>query len=417
MKFWAALLIFASLLISPNLLYLAGTGYTQAEGAAYLKIHPVTYISVFSVAIIFLMRRRNKANFFNDRFLLFLILWGGLLSVYCVLMGFNVSGAVVTLFTPVLFLYVAHRLNREQLGEIEPWLRFLLAMNAVVGIYELISGDTLLPRIVADVIVQTDQRSLGFVGHPLSSAALSGIVTVYLLYRTVFFGLSFGTRLLSVGELALHVVALAAFASRATIVFVFALAIIMIFLHRNKKKISGQNFWRIFVAVMIVVIVAFLAQSEFAEIAMARFLGDQYTDSSSQSRFTLLALLSSMGATEWLTGVTLARRLELQDIFDTTYGVEVTWIAWILSFGLIWTVALMISLWKLLMTISRFKGASHIFMTAFFLLVITSAQGLGGKTLLLMWFLSILLCFQGSNELVIVNLPARRKNIFYKGLM
>lgn len=398
MKVLLWILILLSLALSPNLLYVAGTGYTQAEGPALLKIHPLTYILILLFILNVAINKRNLAGYFSDKYLLGSILAIMLLTVYCIALGFSVSVAVVSLLTPLLFLHAASRLKRGKLNELEIWLRLLLGVNAIVGVYEIIAGSVILPRIAGDILVLTDQRSMGFVGHPLASSFLSGSVVIYLLYRLVFFKQTALNRLFIIMELGLHVAALVAFASRANIVIISLLLLFMVLLHQSKDRNRGQIIWRIIAAVSMLGVVVILAQSDYAEVAVARFMGDEYSDRSTQSRFTLLALLASMNISEWLMGVTLSRRQELQEIFDTTYGVEVTWISWILSFGLLWTIYLSWNLIRTLAVIAFSKGASHVFMLAFFLLSITSAQGLGGKTLMLLWFLSILLCFRGSKE-------------------
>lgn len=400
MKILLPLIILASLVISPNLLYLAGTGYNQAEGAAYLKIHPITYTLIILAALLFLMRKKNKANFLNDEFTFFSILATLILCIYCLIMGFNVSIAAVTLTTPMLFIYVALRLSKEQLNSIEYWVRILLAINAIVGIYEAITEDTILPRIAGDILVQTDLRSLGVIGHPLSSAFLSGVLVVYLLYCIVFFRQKPILRTLMLAEIGIHLLALTAFASRANIIFVFLLAFVMIFIHKGNDNDSQNKhlFWKSIIGGCITVMIIFVAQSEFAEVAVSRFLGDEYSENSTQSRFALIALLSSMNFSEWMTGISSIRRTELQNLFDTAYGVEITWVAWILSYGLIWTLLLTGILWKIFSKIIKAKGNSHLFIVVFFILSISSNQGLGGKTLMLLWFLAILFCLPGSKE-------------------
>lgn len=358
------------------------------------KIHPVTYIALIGFVLQFALKSRNKLGYMQDAEVYRYVGAMVLLAIYCIAMGYVSSIPVVTLMTPLLVYSILQHTDRAFVARSGLIIRMILLANAALGVAEALGGFTLLERVAGDVIVLSDTRSIGFVGHPLTSSLLSALLAIYLIREATEGRFS----MLRAAELMVHLVGLVAFGGRVALVLTIGLAIWALLFGRAKSR-GWQGFHTSQIVLRVGLFGAlvaggfFLGTSEFAEATIDRFMGDQNADTSTESRFSAFLILFSMEPEEWLLGVSEARRVALMGAFDTDFGVEITWISWILSFGAIWTLILGYILYRLIKLSTRGRASSLRYMSILFLVAITGAQGLGGKTLMLSWFLMMLLCF------------------------
>ncbi|MEJ5990727.1 hypothetical protein WG902_12060 [Ramlibacter sp. PS3R-8] len=385
----------ASFIISPNLLFALGIGYSESEGSQFLKVHPATYFyaAIFMGAVLF--RLKNRAHFVSNRALRNCIAGGVGLCVYCLAMRYSVSVVAVSLLTPLLALHVAQRLPGKAMRLLYRTLRLLVLANSVVGIYEILDGSTMLPRVAGGILIETEQRAIGIVGHALPSSMLAGLTALYLLYRVLYsVALNVRSRTLITGELLIHLAALIAFGSRLVIVITAFFAVwIILFGPRGTSKSGSTTVRRILILVVLVASTWLLATADFSQSTIDRFLGGQGAAASTESRLAAFALLTTLAPSEWLWGINATRRVELMELFDTNFGIEVTWIAWILSFGVVWTILATYALFSLLFKILSRNPVPHKYLVFFFIIGISGSQGLGGKTMLLTWVLLMLITY------------------------
>lgn len=413
MKIVLLLVIVASLVISPNLLYMAGIGYGVSGGGALEKIHPCAFLALVGFFLQMTMGGKNKIGYIKDRELYRLIGVTFLLSAYCFAMGYVVSIPIVTFMTPLLVYSMMQHADRLFLYRIGILVRVLIAINALLGIYEAVSGLTLLERTVGDTIIEQDTRSIGFLGHPLSSSLASSLVAIYLIRDTLSSRLSLPRAL----EIALLLFAIVAFGGRVALVATAILSIWAV-LFGNKSTVSGKKIQpsqvtlRIAMLVTLISIGVFLVTSDFGGNTIARFGGDENAEKSTESRYSAILILLSMSPQELLLGVSDVRRVSLMGAFDTDLGVEITWISWVLSFGAVWAVVLGYLLFRVIYLSTKGRPASLKYMSVLFVVAITGAQGLGGKTLLLTWFLTMLVCFDqvpANSSTVRTRIPQMKK--------
>ncbi|MCE3271490.1 MAG: hypothetical protein K0S57_1887 [Ramlibacter sp.] len=388
-----------SLLVSPNLLFALGIGYSEAEGSQYLKIHPATYL----VALLWLgctfFRVKNRAQIISNRTLTIFIAGGFALVAYCVLMRFSVSIVVVSLLTPLLVLHVAQRLSDRSRWSIYWTLRLVILANSIVGIYEILIKDTVLPRVAAGVLIETEQRAIGLVGHALPSSMLAGLSILYLIHRVIYSPAKQASRIATIGEMVIHMAALVAFGGRLVIVATALLVVWIVLFGSQSYKVSrGVIVRRILLFLIFIGSAWFLASAEFAQSTIARFLGEQGAAASTESRLAPFLIVTTLDPSEWLWGINASRRIQLMELFDTNFGIEITWIAWVLSFGVIWAALATWTLAVLLFKILRRWPTPNKYLVALFLLGISGSQGLGGKTMLLSWFFLMLITYPTHTE-------------------
>ena len=394
MKLILFAIIVCSFLISPNLLFMAGVGYSSTGGGMVEKIHLATYLAIIGFVLQFALRKKNKLGYMQDAEVYRYIGATALLAIYCVAMGYVSSIPIVTLMTPLLIYSIVQHTDKKFVARLGVVIRIILVANASLGIAEALGGFTLLERVAGDVVVLSDTRAIGFVGHPLTSSLLSALMAIYLIREATEARFT----MFRAAELMVHLVGLIAFGGRVALVLTIVLAIWAVLFGKAKpgggrKLRSSQIALRVGLFGAFVVGGFFLGTSEFAEATINRFMGDQNADASTESRFSAFLILFSMEPEEWFLGVPEARRVALMGAFDTDFGIEITWISWILSFGVIWTLVLVYILYRIIKLSTRGRASSLRYMSILFLVAITGAQGLGGKTLMLSWFLMMLLCF------------------------
>lgn len=395
MNIFLLIVVVGSYVISPNLLYMLGVSYGGSGGGVLEKIHPCTYFVFILFFIQFISGGRNKIQYVRDKDIYSPIFLVGLLCVYCIFMGYSVAPLLVTLMTPLLMLLVLQRSRISFLRSLGYIIRFLVFANALLGIAELLLGFTLLERVAADVVIESDVRSIGFIGHPLTSSLLSALVLVFLVRS----GLGRGFSKIGIAEIVFQFSALLAFGGRVALVLAVLFSVFAIFFsdggYSRRSGGAKQN-----LAVRLILIgsilfgALFASQSEFAANTLGRFDLEQGVDASSETRFAAIVMLGELGYDELLTGVPGERRVGLMSAFDSDFGIESTWISWIFSYGLIWSLALAYAFILLFIKLTRGRAPALKYMSFLFVIAISGSQGLGGKTLMLTWLVTMLVCFE-----------------------
>lgn len=383
-------------LVSPNLLYMLGTGYSASGGSAIAKIHPCTYVLVATYFLQILSGRSLRFELIADREVNFRVAAIFILVVYCGAMGFVTSIPIVTLLTPFCLLALLQREKIQFLAFLSVIVRLVLVVNALVGVFEMVAGHSILEKVAGNVEVGNDARSIGLLGHPLSSSLVSGLMLVFLMRE----GIDGRVSVLSVLEMLIHVAGVLVFGGRLNLVIAMCLCVYALMFGRSAASGSTKTLIRVFMFFVFVIACIWASQSDFAEVLLSRLSGDEKNaDSSSATRVAAVLLLLNSELSDLVTGISDARRAQLLGAFDTEYGIEVTWISWIFSFGVFWTAYLMKSLFRSLSKITCNAPPSLKYMNILFVIAMTGAQGLGGKTLALCWFFLMLVTFRAHLEL------------------
>lgn len=379
----------ASLLVSPNLMYILGIEYGVESGSLLEKIHISTTLALLTFAVYAIYNGKLYFTAFRPtEFFLSLGICGVMIATLG-LIGRPVTSLLVTFLTPILLVYLlslSNVLTRLKVGQL---FSLLLFLNSVVGIIELLSGSTFLPRVAGAVLVFSDTRSIGFVGHPLTSSFLTGLILLYLVLSRMM--ARFDPWALV--QIVVHAVGLLAFGGRVALVSAAALIAIYIAFDGKtlvRRTATLRTLRRSLIVGGGLALIAIILFSGIADNTLSRFTSDE---GSALTRNAALQIVSSLGFDELALGVSPSQRVEIMRAFGTDFGIEITWIALLVDYGVFITIGLCIVLAILLRICLRGGQRYHWYMTVYFLICITGSQGLGSKTLLLAWFVTIMLTF------------------------
>ncbi|MBR0872557.1 VpsF family polysaccharide biosynthesis protein [Bradyrhizobium tropiciagri] len=315
------------LFVPSTLLDLVGYDYSSIGGLPLTKIHFATYFIVF-VFLAFLVSYPRKADL--ARYYLATKLG----TIY---FFFAATFAVVNIvidkrsgfgmyFDTDLHLFLCCMLvpfvPPHDMDRLERLLHWFFALNAVVGIFELVSGINVFPLMTysPDGYSTLEPRSTAFLSHPLHAASVTCAYIVSLL-------LGAGRLLrpnLRVPMIALQMTALLAFGGRTA--FLLTLIIVAFaLLWQVLRFAGGKPVPRIHVILAVAVVpvgiaaIAVLAYAGFFDQFLDRFTED---GGSARSRVLMLPLLWSFDWTDFLWGANTDYVRAQVYTFGLEWGVE-----------------------------------------------------------------------------------------------
>ncbi|MGK2908824.1 MAG: hypothetical protein ACSLE1_03350, partial [Sphingobium sp.] len=133
----------------------------------------------------------------------------------------------------------------------------------------------------------------------------------------------------------------------------------------------------------------------FIDATLDRFTNDT---GSSQTRDSAVQVLSMLSPQDLLTGITVSQRQTFMTFFNTPAGFEVSWIALIVTYGLLATIPMMIALPTLMFGTARGKDRSAFYIAVLFMIVTIGSLSLGSKSLLLSQTLVLMLTLTQRND-------------------
>lgn len=379
--------IMSAFVFSPALYFRLGINYAGAGGSPLIKIHIALYLALVALVLTVLARGRLPFRDLPPASLFWPLGLVAYSALQLLVLGRPVSGLLVTFGTPILLMYLLTQLSlarRVLLGRIV--LAFLLA-NALVGLAEALSGTTLLPRVAGTIVVTGDGRALGLVGHALTASFLSGCALLYLCHHA----LTAAPRIRVLLALGIHGAALIAFGGRLALISVPLLLFVLIFLDRAALSQHSARYrvqLRVCALLLLALAAPLVLASGFADPVLARFVGD---GGSMATRWAALRLVMDLTPEALFLGLDSGDRARLLARYNTPYGVESTWLGWLVDYGALISAALAAALFIILRTCLATGQRVHFYVTAFFLIIISGAQGLGAKSLLLAWVVVLLL--------------------------
>ncbi|MDX3774072.1 VpsF family polysaccharide biosynthesis protein [Chromatiaceae bacterium AAb-1] len=378
--------------LSGNMLYQAGIFYDSAGGNPLHKIHPSFYFLLLSVACWGLLYEGGRQSLIflvllRSNFIL--LLAAGSLFCYDLLLSRPLSSAIVSYISATFFFLLLKSLSAERLQQARKVMLLLLAANAVVGIYEYSSGGLIVPLILTDVgsgdIIDTTEwgqvRSAGLMGHPLTSSMVCGFYLVCYFAKLLFSRLSIAEHLTA----ALVVIALPLFGGRGAIAA--ALVIILLLLVIKFIKIfqqKGSSVQFLFYSLLSFIALPILVYLGF-RLGLLEPLLSRLEDDQGSAGTRLIALEIFMDTSWWnlLLGDidrSLSGKLVL---YGTRYGIEIGWVALILSYGAILSALLIYALYCAVTTLCRNNSYLVVFPWLYSVIAWTSGTGISGKTLML----------------------------------
>lgn len=386
--FLALLAVFG---VCGNLLHLAGMNYLTTGGNALQKIHPGSYLALLAVLTLALSAggvQRVGACLRDHRAIAIYVAASLLLLAYVTIFVKLPAAPIIDAWICAGFLAVLITCADErQRRTLQILVHVLLAANSAVGLIEFVAQRALIPIVfndysaggaLIDITYWRFERSQGLLGHPLISSLGAGMLAV-AMFSQIAFDRATIWRFLAMAH---ALVALPAFGGRTSIavtVVLFALISIVrlvMFLRGHGARLG--TWCAIIVGLVLAPLVLFFA----VELGLFNSLADRLRDDNGSAGTRMIAfdILFQTPFQSLILGDInhdlIARQVRLGSI----WGVEVAWIAIILHFGLIATIAMLVSTWGLLRDLVRSVHPSAYWAIAFYILAGTSGTGLSSKT-------------------------------------
>ena len=361
-----------------------GIKYVSEGGNPLVKIHISTYILMLTVAIFTLRRginvpltslRELRASWLISFLCIVLVIFYGLIR-------FGTSGMaylVDTMVAPLLALYLLSQLSITHKNKLLTLLAYLLFINSVIAILEFILGSTL---ISVDFSKFSHFRSTALLTHPLNNALITAALAPLLMSYTRISYLIYFTVI---------TLALFAFGGRAAtgifILGVFILiapkvpAFIAAGVRVSKMRFAVIQALAFFASIFTVLVITLTPIG-------ARILSKLHIDGSAQARFDVFIILEQLSPREWFLGASHSL-LDNIAFYIQIDVIENYIIGWIVSFGIICTVLLFLSCYKLPLKIAlgKNRNSAKIALIVFILVSLTN-NALTTKTPALLFLIS-----------------------------
>lgn len=387
--------VLALFILSPNLLYAVGVPYTVSAGSQLAKIHPAFYGAIVLLAV-FRLRGVPRGHALGRADAAALVLAGvAMMAILLVAAttsergGGELSALVVTYLLPALVVLVLGYANPRTLAAIPALLGVMFLVNSTVAIVESRSGVRLLPFVAGDAILSFDRRPTALLGHPLTNATLTGgwvLLSGMRLFRSRL-------RAVPLGVCAFHLLALVCFGGRMALVAtvgLLALFVLVITMTRLARGGGGREVLRALgLALLACLLVPLVIRSGLADLVLARFADGRGSD---ETRVAALQILASLDTTQWWAGVPGSLREALQMRVRSGYGIELSWVALIVIYGLPIAGALLGATLLLLAATSAGRGLPAGLLSLYFVAVTFASLSIASKSLLISQVLVLLLC-------------------------
>ena len=364
-----------------------GISYSEEGGSAFMKIHIYSYLIVFVTGYAVLKYGIN--GYLSDlggfkRTWLVSILAIGFVMVY----GFSKYGlwgmgyVVDLIFTPLLLVPILFSFNEYQKGIVIKLVSYLILLNAIIAILEFVAGTSLLN---VDLSSFNYFRSPALLSHPLNNALVTATLGLLLLNKTVLPAMVYFVTI---------IVALFAFGGRGAVA-IFLLASFLLSLPFIKNAlIDGVVMHRlnfalyqcgfIIAALILIYIILFTSVGE-------RILSKLYLDGSARARLDVFMILDQLSYFEWFFGAEDSLRKNIKSIIGIN-TIENFFIGWIVSFGLLGAIPLLISVFLFPLKLSLSIGSKGKLSLMIFFLVSLTNNSLSTKGTVVLLVLVVFSC-------------------------
>lgn len=392
LSFMLLLLAIAALFsLSGNVLYQAGIFYDSPGGNPLHKIHPSFYLLLLALASWTLYQGGVQQLYylFTVRSHLLLIGAATCLLLHDVVLGRPLSSAIVSYVSAALFVLLLKALSPARLLQLKSLLLLLLSANALVGIYEYASGGLIAPLVLTDAasgeVIDTSEwgqiRSAGLLGHPLTSTMLSGFYLVCYVARALFARVGVFESLTAL----LLLTALPLFGGRGAIlaaVIVIVLLLLLKALQSIQRRVLTQRaLLYLLLSCLLLPLLFYLAYSiGLLEPVLSRLEDDQGSAS------TRLIAIELMLDTSWFNLLVgdIDRSLSGKVLLSgSRYGIEIGWIALILTYGGMLTALLLYTIYCCLKPLYQRLSPLLLFAWLYAFIAWSSGTGISGKTIML----------------------------------
>lgn len=382
---FTALLALAAVLlhaVSAMLLSELGFNYETPGGSPLSKIHPGTV--ALAVVLVMGMLASGRpiawaeaavARFPGTAAFLVAV---ALMMAHCALvLGVPFTNFIDTFLGPIAALLLYQGLSDRRARPIALMIHAFMLANSVIGLYEFLSGERLIPFWLVGRIITFDWRSTALLGHPLSNASVTGSYCIILLLG----GGRDLPRLARAACLLVGATSMVAFGGRAaTLMLVASILLVtgaraLAYLRGRRFKVTSLMAGMLLVPLAVMLLLA-LAETGFFSRFIERFIDDQ---GSAETRLGMFELLFRFHWTELLLAPD-ARQVEtLQNHLGLEYGIESLWISFILFYGIVPSVLFFAGLILFCRDLVGAARREAAWVMLFFLAVASTSVSLYGK--------------------------------------
>lgn len=386
-----ALAIIALFSLSGNVLYLFGIFYDSPGGSPLQKIHPSSYLLLFSI-MIWALYRGGIQQLYSLALLRshFLLLAAAVcLLLQDILLGRPLSSAIVSYVSAALFVMLLKAQSLKRLIQLKQILLLLLFANAAVGVYEYLTGGLIAPLVLTDIssgeVIDTSHwgqvRSAGLMGHPLTSTMLSGFFLVCFGARFLFARVSLGESLTA----AMLLIALPLFGGRGSILAFLLVLMLMLIIKGaqslQRRAMSRNALLYLLSSLLLLPLLLYAAYlAGLLDPVLSRMEDDQ---GSASTRLIAIEIMLDTPLINLLLGDidrSLAAKVLL---YGSRYGIEIGWIALTLTYGALLSGFLLYALYLNLSQLYRKLSTLLIFPWLYAVIAWSSGTGISGKTIML----------------------------------
>ncbi len=378
-------------LLSEMALTNLGLGYAEGGGSPLEKIHPATYLA-FLTLLFMGARHGNPLRLFDvivsyPGLTVFLLSWLSLFGWVTFVRKTPFSPLIDTFLAAIAVFLLLQDLKGSTLRKIALMIHAILIVNAMLGLYEYISGWRLTPYAIGSIVIDTDWRSTAILGHPLANASTTGSYIVALALG----GGRDLPRPLRPAIFGLQLLAMIAFGGRSSLVT--ALMVVgCVMAWRFVAILRGRRFDRL--AVALVFLMAPLAVAAIAGAFMAGFFDQfilRFSDDlgSAKARVIMLSFFQIVPTWDIIIGPDPAYMSSLQSLEGIEFGIESFWVGFIFAHGAIMATLFFIGLGAFCWQLVRKTRPETTMLLIFFFLVASTSVSLSVKTLSFAMFVSL----------------------------
>lgn len=373
-------------LISGPTLNAFGIEYVTTGGNPLFKIHPATYLSVFTIIVLALGGELNHylEIIREEKFGLtyYLLSWLALELFIITSIDMPATGTIDTFLLAGMLAFLIFGLKENEKSGVEIFIDLFILANCIISIGELLLGSRFIPVTIGSLKLgimhfPNEWRPGGFLGHPLANATVTG--SYFLINLVNERKLQFPFRMFMLG---LTGITLLACGSRAAIAFLVVCAAFFFCrefangLTRGAIRKDIVSIFVIIVPAMSIGLVLLLSSG-----ILDKFIARIYEDGGSALSRSLMFRL--MGDLTWRQIVFPSSGAWSADLVQR-YGmmaVESFWLGFILLYGLVGTVIFWPGLYAFCRSIMRHtQGYAPLLVLYFFANASVSAS-ISSKTL------------------------------------
>ena len=371
------------LLISQLALAMFGFNYEATGGSVIEKIHPATLLALITLTLAGLLNRNPLSAALSALArrpsIVAYILMVGIACAHAIFVSKQPFTPLIdTFIAPVLVFFLFKDLSARRALRLGNLVHALMALNAIIGIGEYLTGARLTPIVAEGVAIDDEWRSSALLGHPLANASLVG---AYLLALAVGPGRTL-PQSLTAAAFVFNAAGMVVFGGRAATVFLIVMlaavaALGLLKVMRGARFDTGLIVKLLILAPFAALAIAVLGEAGFFDQFIARFFDD---NGSAGARVEMFEMLKYFSWPDLLTGPDPDRLLTLRRLHGLDFGIESFWLSFSLTYGLIVAIPFFAALFAFCRETARatLPGAATILI--FFFLVGSTSVSLSSKS-------------------------------------